>query len=85
MYTCRRTRAGLNPEPGTDQFKNRLIIDEYQIANDPQGGTNHPKSLFADFNFGLILIGKTKFDKIVKIRCNDWIPAYAGRTSMVSI
>ena len=37
------------------------MIDEWQITNDPQDGTNHPRSLFADFDFGLILIEKTKF------------------------
>jgi hypothetical protein len=45
-------------------FLNQFIykeIDEWQITNDPQGGTNHPKSLFADFNFDLILIAKAKF------------------------
>jgi hypothetical protein len=61
------------------------MIDEWQIANDPQGGTNHPKSLFADFNFDLILMGISKFDKIVKSGCKDWIPACAGKTHMVSI
>jgi hypothetical protein len=44
-------------------FLNQSIykkIDECQITNDPQDGTNHPRSLFADFNFVLILIGNIK-------------------------
>jgi transcriptional regulator with XRE-family HTH domain len=65
-------------------YRRRLNVEDNvkarRLANDPQGGTNHPKSLFADFNFDLTFI-----DKIVKCRLLDWIPAYAGRTSMVSI
>jgi len=41
------------------------MIDEWQITNDPQDGTNHPRSLFADFNFGLILLKQLNFDSHV--------------------
>ena len=41
-------------------YRRRLNVEDNvkarRLTSDPQGGTNHPKSLFADFNCRLIVI-----------------------------